>query len=124
MTHHGIVHIEIPTSDQETSNAFFNTVFGWEMTTAGGGMDYHMWNPGENAGPAGGFVSVGDEVKPGDVIIYINTDDIPATLAKIEANGGKTLQPEMEIPGFGSLAVFTDPTGNRLALWKNAHDGS
>jgi predicted enzyme related to lactoylglutathione lyase len=43
---------------------------------------------------------------------------VDATLAKIEANGGKTLMPGMDIPTVGRIAQFTDPTGNRMALLK------
>ena len=54
----------------------------------------------------------------GTVIVYIQADDIPAALAKIEAHGGKTLLPQTEIPGVGWFAFFVDPTGNRMALYK------
>jgi predicted enzyme related to lactoylglutathione lyase len=39
-------------------------------------------------------------------------------LKQIEKHGGKGLSPVMEVPGFGALVFFADPTGNRLALWK------
>jgi predicted enzyme related to lactoylglutathione lyase len=51
------------------------------------------------------------------VLLYISTDDIDATLAKIEAHGGKTVVPKTEIPQVGWFGIFTDPTGNRVALF-------
>jgi len=51
------------------------------------------------------------------LLLYIGTDDIDASLAKVEAHGGKTVLPKTEIPGIGWFAIFTDQTGNRLALF-------
>jgi predicted enzyme related to lactoylglutathione lyase len=69
-------------------------------------------------GPGGGFPKVdGELIKPGDVLVYVATDDIDATLAKAEALGGKTLVPKTEIPGMGWWALFSDPTGNCVGLF-------
>jgi uncharacterized protein len=54
--------------------------------------------------------------KVGEVLIYVVTDDIEATLAKAEALGAKTLTPRTEIPQ-GWFAVFADPAGIRIALF-------
>ena len=60
-------------------------------------------------------------MKPGEVLIYIATDDIDASLAKINKLGGKTLVPKNEIPDIGWYAVFTDPTGNKFGLYTDSH---
>ena len=83
--------------------------------------EYVQFSTGEgNLG--GAFPKVG--MNPGGPqspgpMVYIGTDDIPASLAKIEAAGGTILSPAMEIPGFGSMAVFQDTTGNTVSLWKS-----
>ncbi len=51
------------------------------------------------------------------LLIYLATDDIDATLADVEAHGGKTVMPKTEIPHVGWWAVFTDPAGNHLGLF-------
>ena len=58
---------------------------------------------------------------PGDVLIYIGTDDIEASLAKIQALGGKVVAPKTEIPQTGWFAIFTDPTGNKIGLYTAMH---
>ena len=79
-------------------------------------MDYVTFNAGEGQG--GGFPRIDGELyKPGDVVVYIGTEDIDATLARIEALGGRTLVPKSEIPGFGWFAHFADPSGNRVGLY-------
>jgi uncharacterized protein len=53
----------------------------------------------------------------GDVVVYLETDDIDGLLKKIEAKDGKTHLKKTEIPGMGWFAFFADPTGNRMALY-------
>ncbi len=55
--------------------------------------------------------------KLGEVLIYVSTDDIDATLARVEALSGKTLEPKTEIPHTGWFAIFADPAGKRIALY-------
>jgi uncharacterized protein len=50
-------------------------------------------------------------------LAYVSTDDIDATLAHVEALGGKTLLPKTEIPHNGWFAFFADPAGNRIGLY-------
>jgi predicted enzyme related to lactoylglutathione lyase len=118
MSNHSVVHIEIPAKDPSTASKFYADAFDWKIQVDPG-FDYHMFQA--DPGPGGGFVKVGEEMgmsyKPGEVLIYISTDDIDATLAKIESLGGKTLQSKTEIPNTGWFAIFSDPTGNRLALY-------
>jgi predicted enzyme related to lactoylglutathione lyase len=46
-------------------------------------------------------------------------DDIPDTLKKIEAAGGRVLTPRTDIaPGSGAFAVFADPPGTEFGLYE------
>jgi predicted enzyme related to lactoylglutathione lyase len=49
----------------------------------------------------------------------MSSDDPAKTLEQIEANGGKTVQPVMEIPNGPTIALFDDPAGNRMGLRKS-----
>ena len=70
-------------------------------------------------GPGGGFVvpwgNAPVEYKRDRLLVYLATDDIDATLATIEAHGGKTVLPTTEIPQVGWWAVFTDPGNPTLS---------
>ncbi len=117
MAQHSIVHVEIPATDPAISSKFYAELFDWKMQVEPA-FNYHMFQA--DPGPAGAFVQVGESsmsYKPGEVLIYISTDDIDATLARAEALGGKTLEPKTEIPHTGWFAIFADPTGNRIALF-------
>ncbi len=116
-----IVHIEIPAQDLAKTSAFYKEIFGWEIK-ADPGMNYVLFQSppmqGVEPGIAGGLPRIDGEVyKPGDVIVYIGSDDIEADLKRIEALGGKRLLPKTEIPNTGWYAFFADPSGNRLALF-------
>ena len=114
MTKRNIVHIEIPTSDSKASAKFYQELFGWHIERDEQ-MDYTMWDPHE--GPGGGFSPVGENVKPGDVLIYVNSEDIEADLKRAAELGGTILQEKMEIPTIGWFGIFKDPTGNMIALY-------
>ncbi len=118
MAQHSIVHIEIPAENQTATGQFYGDLFGWKIQ-AYPEMDYTMFEA--DGGPGGGFPKVdGQGVTPGSVLVYVGTDDIEASLAKAESLGGSTVVPKTEIPGMGWFAVFSDPTGNRLALYTAA----
>jgi hypothetical protein len=78
-------------------------------------MNYVMWESGTL--PAGGFSPLDESVQPGDVIIYVDSPDITADLARAEALGAQIVYPKTEIPGTGWFGMFKDPTGNVIALY-------
>ncbi|MFW5748812.1 MAG: VOC family protein [Chloroflexota bacterium] len=110
-----IVHIEIPFSDAEKTSKFYQDFCGWEFQTDKQ-LDYHMFKGGNIEG---GLSPIGEDTKAGDVLIYIGSDDIDADLEKVQALGAQIVQPRMEVPNTGVLAVFLDPAGNRIALWQD-----
>jgi hypothetical protein len=114
MIKRNIVHIEIPTSDSKESAEFYEKLFGWHIERVEE-MDYTMFDPQE--GPGGGFTRVDENTKPGDVVIYVNSDDIEADLKKAAELGGMIIQEKMEIPATGWFGIFKDPTGNSIALY-------
>ncbi len=115
MTKRSIVHIEIPAADQQSAARFYADLFGWD-TESVPGMDYTTFASG-NVG--GGFPTAGTMAQAGEVLVYLSSDDIDADLRKIESMGGKTVAPKMEIPNTGWFAIFTDPTGNKIGLFKS-----
>ena len=113
MSKHPIVHIEFSAHDPQAAARFYSDLFGWK-TESMPEMNYVMFDTGE---AQGGFNPVSDQVKAGDVYVYISTDDIEASLAKAESLGGKAIVPKTEIPNMGWFAFFTDPTGNMVGLY-------
>jgi len=112
-----IVHIEIPSAKLDQSGKFYSELFGWKVTSVPE-QNYALWDAGE--GPGGGFNPLGDEVRVGDVLIYVASDDITADLKRAGSLGGSALREKTEIPGFGWFGLFRDPTGNVIGLFTEA----
>jgi predicted enzyme related to lactoylglutathione lyase len=51
------------------------------------------------------------------VSVYVQVDDLQATLDKVERLGGKTILPPTGVPGGPKLAMFTDPAGSVTGLF-------
>lgn len=128
MPNHKIVHIEIPTSDAKTSASFYSEIFGWNtheypLPTATGET---FWQFSPEEGPGGLFLNLSDgadnnrPIAPGDILLYITTDDAQATLAQAESLGGKIIIPAKQGAGEIQWGIFTDPTGNRIGVIQNA----
>lgn len=115
MTSHPVNHLEIAASDPNAAADFYKAVFGWKIEVEEN-MNYVQFLP-EEGGIGGAFTEVGENNPAGSVLAYVSTDDIEVSLGKVEANGGKTLVPKTEIPGFGHFAVFADATGGTVGLF-------
>ena len=86
MNKRAIVHVEIPAKDREVTAKFYSDLFGWEFRHMSEPAPYTMFETG-NIG--GGYPDVSENTKPGDVLVYIASDDIDADLKKIEGEGGR-----------------------------------
>lgn len=115
MSKRNVVHIEIPVADSKVAAKFYESVFGWKMQHMEE-FDYTMWSDGGESG--GGFVKLDDENAGGKILVYIDSDDIEADLKNITSGGGTVIKAKTEIPGMGWYAVFEDPSGNRVAIYK------
>lgn len=114
MTKRNVVHVEIPAENVSAASKFYEDLFGWKMEHAAE-FDYTMWTDGSGYG--GGFNKVDDHNPVGQVLVYIDSEDIEADLKKVEQLGGTVVTPKTEIPGTGWFGQFRDPTGNVLALY-------
>ncbi len=114
MVNRSIVHIDIPSRDQSESAKFYQELFGWKITPVPQ-AHYVVWQAEE--GSRGGFPPLSEGAKAGDVRIYVGSEDLDADLAKAKALGAQVVLEKKEI-GQGWYAVFRDPTGSLIGLWK------
>ena len=109
-----MVHFEVKAEDPDRAAAFYRTVFGWEFNDVGmPGMEYRMARTGESQG--GGLYQSDD--RDGHLIVYFDTDDIDATIAKIRELGGSA-EDKQPIPGVGWFTSAKDPEGNVFSLFQ------
>ena len=112
---HPIAHIEFSANSYTEAAKFYQAVFDWQIQEIPE-MNYATFATGEGVG--GGFNPVSAENPAGTMMVYIETDSLEESLAKVEANGGKVLLRSFEISGVGWMATFQDPTGNTVSLLK------
>jgi predicted enzyme related to lactoylglutathione lyase len=108
-----VVHFEIGCRDRERAEAFFSELFGWSINRAGPAS---MIDTGGAGGINGHITALGHEPHH-YVTVYVEVDDLSATLQRAEALGGKTVVPPVDLPT-GTFAWFADPDGNTIGLWR------
>jgi hypothetical protein len=105
---------ELATSDLDGAQRFYGEAFGWGFEDAEGmPMRYVMIKNGERTN--GGL----REPQPGEPsywLVYFGTEDVGATLAKVEELGGTRMAGPVDI-GVGALGVAQDPQGAVFALY-------
>ena len=112
-----VIHFEVTGRDGKKLQDFFANAFGWKIDS-NNPMNYGIVEAQGN-GIGGGIGPTPEGA--GQVTFYIEVDNPTAYLQKIEGLGGKTVMPEMEIPGDVTIAMFADPEGHVIGLVK---DGS
>lgn len=111
------VWVELSTTDVDKAKSFYGQLFDWNFDThMMGDMPYTMIGVGEGTG--GGMMKHPVPGAPSMWLAYVLVDDLEAATAKAKSLGAKIFQDCMDVPGYGSLSVITDPTGAMLGLWR------
>ena len=109
--------IDLMTSDPAKSRAFYGDLFGWTSDDPDpqfGGY-FNFYKDGDIV--AGAMQRDADS--PSDVwSVYLAVNDATATADAAVANGGQVLVPPVEVGDFGTMVVFTDPSGASIAAWQ------
>ena len=63
-----------------------------------------------------GFEPVRDVLEPGDVLCYVEVEDLEATLAQAVELGGEVLLEKTEAAPGDHLGIFRDPAGVKFAV--------
>ena len=110
---------EIPVDDLERAKQFYETVFGLKLSLNEMGPMKMAWfpmTPGGSGATGTLMKSEGYAPSHAGTLVYFSVTDVEGTLAKVNANGGKTLMPKTGIGEHGYIAHFQDCEGNRVAL--------
>jgi predicted enzyme related to lactoylglutathione lyase len=106
-------HLAINADDVQRAKGFYEAVFGWRFEPWGPLDYYQVKNVGD------GFLGALQgrrELKPGHRMLGFEAtmavEDIAATIAAVEAAGGKVVTPPIYIEGVGRLIYFEDTEGN------------
>jgi uncharacterized protein len=109
-----LVHFELPAEDTGRARSFWSGVMGWDFgDSAMPDFEYYMVQTGEDQG---GAIYPADPGQKGP-IVYFDTDDIDASVAKVRDNGGQA-DDKQPIPEVGWFARCTDTEGNAFSLYQ------
>lgn len=111
--HDKIDYVEFPSRDLQATRRFFAQAFGWTFQDYG--PDYIAF---AGQGLDGGFfrADLAARTETGSVLVVLYSDDLEATLAKVQAAGGEVVKPIFAFPG-GRRFHFLEPGGSELAVW-------
>ena len=121
-----VAHFSVNANDVARARRFYGEVFHWK---------FHSWGPPgffmvETHGAKGpgilGSLQKRREIVAGKPCVgfecTIAVEDIDATLAAVEKNGGRIVMPKSTITGVGTLFFFEDTEGNIAgAMQYDAH---
>ena len=101
-------YVELPVGEIGAAKSFYESVFGWSMTSFG--PTY--------AATLTGDTDVGLQADAAEAsrspLPVIEVDDLEAALAAVREAGGTIIRPIFSFPG-GRRFQFLDPAGNELA---------
>ncbi|MHC4837292.1 MAG: VOC family protein [Planctomycetota bacterium] len=112
-----VVSFDIGCRDRDRAVGFYRELFDWEDQEANPLSSKVQAHAAK--GINGAITALGHEPE-NYVMIYVEVEDIPATLAKAESLGAQTMIPETEIPEGGWFAWFADLDGNLIGLYRTA----
>lgn len=100
---------DLNTHDPDRAKAFYPAVFGWEPADQDmGAATYTVWELGGRG--IGGAVQV-PEHAPTRWVVWFAVVDRDDVVTKAEELGATVLEPRLDVPGVGLLAVAEDPQG-------------
>lgn len=113
-----ISHLDFSADEPERAVNFYNKIFGWQINKWGGPTEYWEIKTGEpnELGIDGGLSKrdrIGQWITP-----FINVTSTDQYTSKIEAGGGRIIQPKTAIPGIGYTLLFKDTESNTIGLFE------
>ncbi|CAM2068337.1 VOC family protein [Sulfidibacter corallicola] len=112
--------IDLTVDNADEVRDFYKEVVGYKTSEVSMGdyADYCLNVPETNTPVAGVCHARGENANlPAQWLIYMTVADLDASLAAVEARGGKIVVPAKGLAG-GRFAVITDPAGAISALYQ------
>lgn len=104
-----VVQFQVITQDPAAHSNFYAEVFGWTIN-ADNSLSYRTADTGSERDISGGFWPAPPGV-PAFLQVFIEVDNIAATVKRVEAAGGGVLIPAQTLPDGDQMAILRDPQG-------------
>ncbi len=113
--------VDLMSPDPAASKGFYTSVFGWEADDRfddDGNYIYTLFTKDGQVVAGMGGQPPGTDNMPPVWNSYVAVDDPAAIADKVAAAGGQVMMPPMEVNEAGHMAIFADPTGAMISVWK------
>lgn len=114
-------YFDLTVHDLGKARSFFENVLGWRFEKFPMPYEYYRIQAGSEgeAGIDGGIGAVKDAPLAGGqplTQVTVPVQDLAETLARVQANGGRIVEPKLPIPGIGWYATCAEPGGLRFGV--------
>lgn len=109
-----VVRWQIVSPNPDGVGRFYGHVFGW-TEKRDNALGYRDVNTGSPKGIPGGVWPAPPDA-PSFVQLFIEVDDLDATIEAVTAHGGTILVPKSALPDGDTMAVVRDPLGMSIGL--------
>lgn len=114
-------YFDLTVNNVGLARTFFEKIFGWRFERFPMPYEYYRIAAGPTNEPGidGGIGAVKDAPIAGGTpttTLTVRVPDLEETLAKVQASGGRVIEPRMPIPGIGWYATCAEPGGLRFGV--------
>jgi hypothetical protein len=114
-------YFDLTVHDVGQARKFFETVFGWQFEQFPMPYEYYRIQAGPDGelGIDGGIGAVKDTPIAGGIPatqLTMPVNNLDEVVAKVQASGGRVVEPRMPIPGIGWYATCAEPGGLRFGV--------
>lgn len=125
-----VMNFEIVGTDTISLHQFYSTVFNWKINEYEEGYYWFETGSESDNGIEGHIFPPNDEIPLEDgvefsnnITIYVTVNDINSTIKQVQSLGGVILMKPVVVSEKGQqLAMFLDPSGNRIGLYQDGNE--
>lgn len=125
-----VMNFEIVGTDTNSLHQFYSNVFNWKINEYEEGYYWFETGSESDNGIEGHIFPPNDEIPLEDgiefsnnITIYVTVNDINSTIKQVQSLGGVILMKPVVVSDKGQqLAMFLDPSGNRIGLYQDGNE--
>ena len=110
-----VMQWQILARDPDALSAFYGKLFGWRVN-ANNAMGYRTVDTGSDRGIQGGVWPIGPTEGHPLVQLFVEVDDVAASVLQVEKLGGQVVIPPQTLPDGDQLAIVLDTEGLSFGL--------
>lgn len=113
--------VDLMAPDVAAAKEYYGAVFGWDaedQTDDEGNYTYTLFSKDGHTVAGMGGQQPGMAGMPPIWNTYVAVDDPAATAANVTEAGGTVAMPPMQVMTAGEMAIFADPGGAMISVWK------